>query len=82
MKTSLILNDTLVRKAKSRAALQGLTLSRYMEACLEKSLHAPEPECVGDWIRTLPNTPKSAAKEVNSVIAQGAFDEIDKEMWQ
>ncbi len=82
MKTSLILNDTLVRKAKSRAALQGLTLSRYLEVCLEKSLDAPEPECVGDWIGTLPNTPKSAAKEVNSVMAQGGFDEIDEEMWK
>lgn len=37
MKTTLILKDELVRKAKSQAALLGCSMSKYMEDCLEKS---------------------------------------------
>ncbi len=82
MKTTLILNDTIVRKAKARAALQGVSLSRYMEKSLEDSLKAREPGCVGDWIHSLPETPRGATKEISARIKEGAFDQIDPEMWQ
>lgn len=82
MKTTLILNDTLVRKAKSRAALEGRTLSRFMEMCLEKELKTSRPERVGDWLHSLPKTPKSAQQDVEARIRAGGFDEIDGDMWR
>jgi len=81
MKTTLILNDVLVRRAKSRAALEGCSLSRFMEACLEKGLQEPEPQCVGDWLHLLPDTPESARAEVEDHIRGGGFDDIEPEMW-
>lgn len=81
MKTTLILRDELVRKAKSRAALRGLTLSRYMETCLEKSLQEKESACVGDWLHTLPDVPDGAVEEVEAIIRSGDFDRIDPELW-
>jgi len=82
MKTTLTLRDELVRKAKSRAALRGLTLSRYMEECLEKGLQETESSSVGDWLHTLPDTPDGSAEEVEAIIRSGDFEQIDPEMWR
>jgi len=81
MKTTLVLRDDLVRKAKSRAALRGWTLSRYMEASLESSFLEENSATVGDWIHSLPETPADAAREVDTVLKSGDFDKIDAEMW-
>jgi len=81
MKTTLILPDDLVRKVKSRAALDGLTLSRYVERCLDHSLREDKPEKVGDWVYALPKVPQAVVKEVNDIISNEGFDHIDPEMW-
>ena len=81
MKTTLILRDELVRKAKSRAALRGMTLSRYMETCLENSLLETEAASVGDWLQSLPEVPEGATEEVDAILRLGDFDRIDPEMW-
>ena len=82
MKTTVILNDHLVKRAKSRAALRGWTLSHYMEKCLEADLAKSEDGRVGDWLSQLPATPKSAANEVNALLGKADFEKIDPEMWR
>jgi hypothetical protein len=82
MKTTLILNDILVRRAKSQAALQGLTLSHFVEKCLANGLKQGMSPRVGDWIKKLPATPAGATREVDAVLKEAGFDDIDPEMWQ
>ena len=43
MKTTLNLNDQILRRAKRRAARDGMTLTRFVEDALRASLTAPEP---------------------------------------
>ncbi|MDA3873441.1 MAG: hypothetical protein PF795_05735 [Kiritimatiellae bacterium] len=81
MKTTLILKDDLVRKAKSKAALHGWTLSHYMERCLERSFEQPEPESVGDWLDRLPKVPSKAHHEVNAIVEDADYQKVDPEMW-
>ena len=84
MKTTLNLRDDLVRRAKSRAALGGKSLAKYIEEKLEIAviLDESKPLQVSSWIDTLPNLPDMAAKSLDLAIASEDFREIDKEMWK
>lgn len=84
MKTTLILRDDLVRRAKARAALRGQSLSRYMEECMEGALKRDEdtPTTMAQWIESLPRISRSAAAELEVALAKNDFREIDEEMWQ
>jgi len=84
MKTTLILRDDLVRRAKSRAALRGQPLSRYVEESLEKSLKEDEGSTSGiaDWIDGLPAISPQAAKDLKQVLGHEDFRPIDAEMWK
>ncbi|MGC9453140.1 MAG: hypothetical protein ACP5I4_17040 [Oceanipulchritudo sp.] len=84
MKTTLIMRDDLVRRAKARAALRGQPLSRYMEESLERALKEDEkaPATVTEWIDSLPKISKSAASDLKAALAEKDFREIDEEMWQ
>lgn len=84
MKTTLIMRDDLVRRAKARAALRGQPLSRYMEESLERALKEDEkaPVSVSEWIDSLPIISESAARDLKTVFAEKDFREIDEEMWQ
>jgi hypothetical protein len=44
MRTTLILDDSLIRKAKKRAADAGLTLSELVNLALQNQLARPEAE--------------------------------------
>jgi hypothetical protein len=81
MKTTVILQDHLLRSAKAHAALRGWTLSRYLESCLEKNLEMEKTSKVGDWLGTLPRTPRSATLEVEEILKGAGFDDIDPDMW-
>lgn len=78
------MRDDLVRRAKARAALRGQPLSRYMEESLERALKEDEkaPATVADWIHSLPEIPKSAARDLKTALADKDFREIDEEMWR
>ncbi len=84
MKTTLILRDDLVRRAKARAALRGQSLSRYMEDSLERSLNVDEdsPVTVEAWISSLPKVSAEAASSLSAAIAEKDFRQIDEDMWQ
>lgn len=66
--------DEIVRKAKSRAALQGLSFSRYTEMCLEISFKEAASSSVKDWIYDLPKVSPQAIREVNQILNDADFD--------
>lgn len=84
MKTTLILRDDLVRRAKARAALRGQPLSRYMEESLERALKEDEqaPDTVAEWINSLPTISKTAARDLKTALSAKDLREIDEEMWK
>jgi hypothetical protein len=84
MKTTLILRDELVRRAKARAALRGQALSRYMEESLERSLREDEkePATAAVWLSALPKVSQAATKELKAILATSSFRAIDEEMWR
>lgn len=84
MKTTLNLRDDLVRRAKSRAALRGQPLARYIEEGLEQRLNEDEAraETAGSWLDTLPKIPPAATREFDEIINSDEFRQIDSEMWQ
>jgi hypothetical protein len=43
MRTTLVLDDTLLRQAKQRAAERGLTVSDVVNSALRQELSRPEP---------------------------------------
>ena len=84
MKTTLIMRDDLVRRAKARAALRGQPLSRYVEESLERALQEDESSevTVADWIESLPRISKQASKELNALFESNDFRSIDPDMWK
>ncbi len=64
------------------AALQGVTLSHFVEKCLANGLKQGKAPRVGDWLKDLPATPAAAAREVDAILQEAGFDDIDAEMWQ
>lgn len=82
MKTTLVLNDEVVRKAKSRAALKGMTFSRYTERCLESSFEEETASSVKDWVYQLPKVSPQAVREVNQTLEDADFEQIDPGMWK
>ena len=84
MKTTLILRDELVRRAKARAALRGQPLSRYVEESLERSLNEDEdsPSSIEEWVNKLPRLSKQACEELNSVLEKDDLRSIDPAMWK
>ncbi len=84
MKTTVIMRDDLVRRAKARAALRGQSLSRYLEESLERALREDEKAhvTVAEWIDALPKISKSAARDLKTALAKEDFRQIDEEMWQ
>ena len=84
MKTTLILRDDVVRRAKAMAAMRGQPLGRYVEQTLERALQEEEkkPHTVGDWIEALPPVTKTAVRDLRVALSAPDFRPIDTEMWQ
>jgi len=84
VKTTLILRDDLVRRAKSRAALAGIPLSRFVEESLAASLAVAEGDgrSVAAWARDLPDVSSEALGELNATLASPDFRSLDREMWE
>lgn len=84
MKTTIILRDDLVKRAKSKAALKGKSFAKYVEEKLEIAVQMDEshPIYASSWIHDLPKLPKTAANELNECFDSDSFREIDGEMWK
>jgi len=53
-----------------------------MELCLEKSLKEEETTSVKDWLYELPERSSQAVREVEAVLDEADFNNIDPEMWK
>jgi hypothetical protein len=84
MKTTLILRDDLVRRAKSRAALAGIPLSRFMEECLATGLklRGEDGRSVADWAQDLPQVSPRALQDLNAALESADFRPVEREMWE
>ena len=84
MKTTVNLKGDLLRRAKSRAALRGQPLARYMEECLEQRLEQDESQAgsLGQWIDSLPKVSAAAVADLEKTLASEDFRQMDEEMWQ
>lgn len=51
MQTTLRLDDELYREAKARAAMLGISLTRFLEEAIRERLRMPEPPPQGRRIR-------------------------------
>ena len=84
MKTTLNVREDLYRKAKAAAALQGKSLSRFLEESLEKMLR-DNPEngvSFSEWAANLPPLSEQAIQDIENAVAAPDFRIIDPEMWQ
>ena len=85
MKTTLVLKDDLFRRAKAQAAMQGKTLSRFMEESLAAALRKGDTSRDGtldSWAKALPRVPNEGLKEIQDIIHAQDFRQIDESMWR
>jgi hypothetical protein len=82
MKTTLEIPDTIFRRAKSKAAEQGIPLRQFVTEAVEHKLKAAPPAGQKPWMKHLGKL-KDLHKEtarINKVIEE-AFEEVDPEVW-
>jgi hypothetical protein len=65
--------DTLYRRAKARAAMEGISLSRFLEISLKNPLNQDEkqPGYWAGWARNMPRPSKEAVAEVRCYARSG-----------
>jgi hypothetical protein len=82
MKTTLEIPDTIFRRAKSKAAEQGIPLRQFVTEAVEDRLKAAPAAGQKPWMKhlgKLKNLHKETAR-INKVIEE-EFEEVDPEMW-
>ena len=82
MKTTLEIPDTIFRRAKSKAAEQGMPFRQFVTEAVEDKLKATIAGGHKSWMKHLGKL-KDLRKEtqrINGVIEE-AFEEIDPEAW-
>lgn len=82
MKTTIDLPDELLRKAKSRAALQGRSLRSLFQEALESQLRGPRRgHEESGWRLVFGRAQEVDVAEVDAVVAAD-LDSIDPDAWQ
>jgi hypothetical protein len=82
MKTTLEIPDTVFRRAKSKAAEQGIPLRQFVTEAVEQKLKAVPAAGQKPWMKHVGKL-KDLRKEterINGVIEK-AFEEIDSDVW-
>jgi hypothetical protein len=82
MKTTLEIPDALFRRAKSKAAEEGIPLRQLVTEAVEEKLKVASTTGEKPWMKHLGKL-KDLHKEterINQVI-EGTFEQIDQEMW-
>ena len=84
MKTTINLQDDILRRAKARAALRGQPLAHYMEECLEQKLSHDESldGTLKEWINSLPKVSPDAISDLEKNISGEDFRAIEEDMWK
>ncbi len=82
MKTTLEIPDTVFRRAKSKAAEQGIPLRQFVTEAVEDRLKGAPAEGQRAWMKHLGKLKdlRKETRRINKVIEE-AFEEVDVEMW-
>ena len=82
MKTTLEIPDTIFRRAKSKAAEQGIPLRKFVTEAVEDKLKAASAPGQKPWMKHMGKLKDlhKETKRINEVIEE-AFEGIDSEIW-
>lgn len=82
MKTTLEIPDTTFRRAKSKAAEQGIPLRQFVSEAVADKLKAATATGPRPWMKHMGKL-KDLRKETKRItrIIEQAFEEVDSEMW-
>ena len=82
MKTTLEIPDTIFRRAKSKAAEQGIPLRKFVTEAVEDKLKAASATGQKPWMKHMGKLKDlhKEMKRINEVIEE-AFEGIDSEIW-
>jgi hypothetical protein len=83
VKTTLEIPDAIFRRAKSRAAEQGLPLRQFVTEAVEAKLSATPPGDEKPWMKHF-GTLKHLRKETERIqrLMDQEFEQIDPELWR
>lgn len=82
MKTTLEIPNTVFRRAKSRAAEQGIPLRQFVTEAVEDKLKTAPAAGQKPWMKHMGKL-KDLRKETARIdkVIEEAFEEVDPEMW-
>jgi hypothetical protein len=82
MKTTLEIPDAIFRRAKCKAAAQGVTLRRFVTEAVEDKLKATPALGAKPWMKHLGRLKdfRKETRHIDKVIAE-TFERVDLEMW-
>jgi hypothetical protein len=82
MKTTLEIPDSVFRRAKSKAAEQGIPLRQFVTEAVEDKLKATPSAGQKPWMKHVGKL-KDLRKETQRVkkVIEQAFEKVDPEMW-
>lgn len=83
MKTTVELQDALLRKVKARAAARGRTLKQYFNEALIEKLARDDAKGTGEpgWMKAFGTVPRSVTDKINAIIEE-EFEVVDPEDWK
>jgi hypothetical protein len=82
MKTTLEIPDTIFRRAKSKAAEQGVPLRQFVTEAVEEKLKSAALQQEKPWLKHFGKLKhlRKETKRINKFI-EATFEKIDPEMW-
>ena len=82
MKMTFEIPDAILRRAKSEAAAQGVSLSQFVTQAVEEKLRSAAQE-EKPWLKHFGRL-KYLGKETRRInkFTEGAFEKIDREIWK
>lgn len=83
MKTTLEIPDRVFRRAKSKAAEQGIPLRQFVTEAVEQKLRESVPNDEKPWMKHIGKL-KDLHKETKRIdkFIEEAFETIDEDMWK
>ncbi len=83
MKTTLEIPDRLFRRAKSRAAQQGIPFRQFVTDAVEDKLKVDNTPGTKPWLKHMGKL-KHLHKETERInrIIEGTFEQVDPENWE
>ncbi len=83
MKTTLEIPDAVFRRAKSKAAQQGIPLREFVTQAVEEKLKAPVARGEKPWMKHLGKL-KHLRKESQDIekLIEDKFEQIEPETWE